>query len=349
MPASRVVDQIFTQKIAVILFAQYYYLWFLLLVPLIPVLYGVSRVLRRKRLQKFGDEALVGALMPSYSRSKGWVRIILFDLALAFFIIGLARPQVGAKLTERETKGAEIMIALDVSNSMLAEDYSPCRLERAKLAISRIVDRLQEDRIGLVVFAGSAFVQLPVTTDYVSAKMFLSSINTSSVPIQGTAIGEAINTSIRSFSAQSDKSRAIIVITDGENHEDDPVSAAKQAAEIGIKVYTVGVGSSEGQPIRKDGELMKDKDGNIVVTRLDEDTLREIADAGNGAYVHAGNEEFGLNPIIEDLRKLEDEQYKSLVFEEYDEQYMYFFAVALVLLVIEMLIGEKRAKRRLFE
>lgn len=332
-----------------ILFAQYKFLWLLLLVPLLPVLYGVSRVLRRRRLLKFGEEGLVKVLMPSYSGSKGWVRIILFDIAFAFFVIGLARPQIGAKLTERETRGAEIMIALDVSNSMLAEDYSPNRLERAKLAISRIVDRLQEDRIGLIVFAGSAFVQLPVTTDYVSAKMFLSSINTESVPIQGTAIGEAVSTSVRSFSAQSDKSRAIIVITDGENHEDDAVAAAKQAAEIGIKVYTIGVGSTEGQPIRKGGDLMKDKEGNIVVTRLDEDTLKEIARAGNGAYVHAGNDEFGLNPIIEDIRAMEDEKYNSLVFEEYDEQYMYFFAVALALFVIEMLIGEKRAKRRLFE
>ncbi len=332
-----------------IIFAQYQYLWLLLLVPLAPVIYALVRRLRRRRLLRFGDDALVEALMPSWSSSKGWVRIILFDLAFAFFVVGIARPQIGAKLTEHETKGSEIMIVLDVSNSMLAQDYSPSRLERAKLAISRIVDKLQEDRVGLIVFAGSSFVQLPITTDYVSAKMFLNSINTSSVPIQGTAMGEAINTAIKSFSAQSDKSRAIIVITDGENHEDDPVEAAAQAADLGIKVYTVGVGSTEGQPIRKDGDLMKDKDGNIVVSRLDEEILKEVAEAGGGAYVHAGNEEFGLNPIIEDLRKLEDETYQSLVFEEYDEQYMYFFGMALFLLLLEMLVGERRAKRRLFE
>ena len=191
---------------------------------------------------------------------------------------------------------------------------SPNRLERAKLAISRITDKLQDDRIGLIIFAGSSFVQLPITNDYVSAKMFLNSISTESVPVQGTAIGDAILTAARSFSAQSEKSRAIIVITDGENHEDDP-----------------------------------DKDGNIVVTHLDEDTMQKVADAGNGAYVHAGNEEFGLNPIINDINKLEEEYYKSVVFEEYDEQYMYFFAVALVLLAIEMLIGERRWKRRMFE
>ena len=331
-----------------LIFAHIQYLWLLLLVPLMPLLYALVRWLRKKRLSRVGDPALVKQLMPSWSGAKGWVRLVLFDLAFLFFVIGLARPQIGAKLQERETKGAEIMICLDVSNSMLARDYSPNRLERAKLAISRITDKLQDDRIGLIIFAGSSFVQLPITNDYVSAKMFLSSITTESVPVQGTAIGDAILTAARGFSAQSEKSRAIIVITDGENHEDDPVEAAKQAAELGIKVYTIGVGSLRGEPIPLDGDLMKDKDGNIVVTRLDEGTLQKIADVGGGAYVHAGNEEFGLNPIINDLRRMEEEHFKSMVFEEYDEQYMYFFAVALVLLVIELLIGERRWKRRMF-
>lgn len=331
-----------------LLFANHQYLYLLFLVPLMPLLYALMRHLRRERLRRIGDESLVRQLMPSWSASKGWVRLVLFDLAFAFFVIGLARPQIGAKLQERETRGAEIMICLDVSNSMLARDYSPNRLERAKLAISRITDKLQDDRIGLIIFAGSSFVQLPITNDYVSAKMFLSSISTESVPVQGTAIGDAILTAARGFSAQSEKSRAIIVITDGENHEDDPLAAAKQAAELGIRIYTVGVGSLRGEPIPMDGDLMKDKDGNIVVTRLDEDTLQQIAAAGGGAYVHAGNEEFGLNPIINDLRRLEAETFNSVVFEEYDEQYMYFFAVALVLLVIEMLIGSRRWKRRMF-
>ena len=330
-------------------FAKSYFLFLLVLVPLIPVVYAIVRRFRRRRIRRFGDEELVSALMPHYSSSKGWVRIILFDLALLCFILGIARPQIGAKLTEHETKGAEIMICLDVSNSMLAEDYSPNRLERAKLSISRLVDRLEGDRIGLIIFAGSSFVQLPITTDYVSAKMFLSNINPESVPVQGTAIGDAILTAAKSFSAQSEKSRAIIVITDGENHEDDAVEAARQVAELGIKVYAIGVGSLRGQPIPKDGELMKDKDGNIVVTRLDENTLKQVAGTGGGAYVHAANEEFGLNPIIDDIRKMEDEKFQSVVFEEFDEQYMYFLAAALLLLVIEMLIGERKAKRRLFE
>ena len=331
-----------------LIFAEHKYLILLLLVPLMPLLYGLVRWLRKGRLARIGDPALVKQLMPSWSGAKGWVRLVLFDLAFLFFVIGLARPQIGAKLQERETKGAEIMICLDVSNSMLAKDYSPNRLERAKLAISRITDKLQDDRIGLIIFAGTSFVQLPITNDYVSAKMFLGSITTESVPVQGTAIGDAILTAARGFSAQSEKSRAIIVITDGENHEDDPVEAAKQAAELGIKVYTIGVGSLRGEPIPLDGDLMKDKDGNIVVTRLDEGTLQKIADVGGGAYVHAGNEEFGLNPIISDLRRMEEEHFKSMVFEEFDEQYMYFFAVALVLLVIELLIGERRWKRRMF-
>ena len=332
-----------------LMFADYKYLYLLILVPVFLMGYGIMRYMRARRVKAFGDPALVEALMPSRSRSKGWVKAVLFSLAFAFFAIGLARPRTGAKLAERNTKGAEIIVALDVSNSMLAQDYSPNRLERAKLAISRLTDRLQEDRIGLVIFAGTSFVQLPVTTDYVSAKMFLGSIDTGSIPVQGTAIGDAIRLSIKSFSAQSEKSRVIIVISDGENHEDDPVAAAKQAAELGIKVYTIGVGSAEGQPIPVNGELLKDKDGNIVVTRLDEETLRNVAKAGGGAYIHAGGEEFGLNPIIQDIRSMEDEEFGSVVFEEYDEQYMYFFGIALLLLVLEMLIGERKPRRKLFE
>ena len=332
-----------------LIFARPVFLWLLLLVPLLLLGHAVRLRVRRRRIRRFGDERLVAALMPSWSATKGWWRTVLFCLGFACFAVGLARPMLGAKLVERETKGAEIMICLDVSNSMLAQDYSPDRLSRAILAISRIVDRLEGDRIGLIIFAGSSFVQLPITTDYVSAKMFLGSIDTQSVPVQGTAIGDAILTAAKSFSVQSEKSRAIIVITDGENHEDDPVDAARQVAETGVRIYTVGVGSLRGQPIPMGGELLKDKDGNIVVTRLDEETLKRVASVGNGAYVHAGSEEFGLNPILDEIRKLEDERFNNTVFEEYDEQYMYFFAAALFFFVLEMLIGDRRAKRRLFD
>ena len=265
-----------------LIFGDAKYLYLLLLIPVFLIGYGVLRYLRAKKVRRFGDPALVEQLMPSRSRSKGWVRTAIFCMAFGLFAIGLARPRTGARLAERKTRGAEIIVALDVSNSMLAKDYSPNRLERAKLAISRITDKLQDDRIGLIIFAGSSFVQLPITNDYVSAKMFLSSISTESVPVQGTAIGDAILTAARSFSAQSEKSRAIIVITDGENHEDDPVEAAKQAAELGIKIYTIGVGSLRGEPIPLDGELMKDRTATswsltwtrILFRRL---PLREVA------------------------------------------------------------------------
>ena len=330
-------------------FADIQYLWLLLLVPLFPVAYAIFRKMRRRRMEKLGDKALMERLMPSWSRSRGWWQVSFFSLGFAFFVIGLSRPLIGAKLKEHETKGAEVVIALDVSNSMLAQDYSPNRLERAKLAIARIVDKLRDDRIGLVVFAGGAYVQLPVTTDYVSAKMFLNSISTESVPVQGTALGEAINTSARSFSAQSEKSRAIIVITDGENHEDDPVGAARNAAEMGIRVFTIGVGSPEGKPIPlKERGLLKDRNGEIVVTRLDEDILKQVAEVGGGAYVRAGNSEFGLNPIIDEIRKMESEKFNSVVFEEYDEQYMYFFAIALAFFVLEGMIGQRKSRIRLF-
>ncbi|MBR2163056.1 MAG: VWA domain-containing protein [Bacteroidales bacterium] len=329
-------------------FAQGQYLLLLFLIPFFFIVQAVVLNLRRRRLRKFGDEQLVSQLMPSYSKGKVWVRLSFFAVGFFFFVIGLSRPQIGAKLKEHETKGAEIMIVLDVSNSMLAEDYSPNRLERAKLAISRLVDKLREDRIGLIVFAGNSFVQLPITTDYVSAKMFLNSISTESVPVQGTAIGDAINTAMRSFSAQSEKSRAIVIITDGENHEDDPVEAAKLAAESGARVFAIGVGSPEGKPIPMDGELLKDKDGEIVVTRLDEKVLQEVANAGNGVYVRAGNSEFGLNPVIENIRRMEDEKYSSVVFEEYDEQFMYFLGIALFFFVLEMLVGDRKPKRHLF-
>jgi Ca-activated chloride channel family protein len=256
---------------------------------------------------------------------------------------------MGARLAERQSKGVEIMIALDVSNSMLAEDYSPNRLERAKLAISRIVDKLQGDRIGLVIFAGESFIQLPITTDYVSAKVFLNSISTESVPIQGTDLAQAIMMSAQSFSSQSGNSRAIIVISDGEDHEGDAVEAAKAVAEEGIRIYTIGVGSTAGQPITVNGSLLRDKEGNIVVTKLNEQILKEIAAAGNGEYVKAGNSEFGLNPIIEDIKTIDKQEFSSIVFEDFNEQYMYFFAIALFFFILEMLIGNRKTAKNIFK
>ena len=328
--------------------AQPLYLLLILLIPLMYIAYWLMRRWRKRRIARFGDPDLVSSLAPLVPRRKGWLKLTLISLALLFFAIGMARPQLGAILKEKQVKGAEIMVVLDVSNSMLAEDYSPNRLERAKLAISKLVDELQGDRIGLIIFAGESFVQLPVTSDYVSAKIFLSSITTESVPVQGTAMGEAIRTAIRSFTSESENSRAIILITDGENHEDDPVAAARDAVDMGARVFCIGVGSPEGKPIPVDGELLKDKDGNIVVTRLDEATLKEVASAGKGLYVRAGNTEFGLNPVIDEIRSLEEKDFQSVVFEEYDEQYMYFFAIALIFMLIEFMISDTRNRRSLF-
>lgn len=322
----------------------------MLLVPMFFLVQAVVLNLRRRRIRRFGDEALVSSLMPSYSKAKTWLRLSLFSVAFCFLVLALSRPQRGAKLQEKEVHGAEVIIALDVSNSMLAQDYSPNRLERAKLAISRVSDILRDDRIGLIIFAGESYVQIPVTSDYVSAKMFLNSISTGSVPVQGTAIASAIDLAMRSFSDQSDKSRAIIVITDGENHEDDPVEAAGRAFEQGVKVYTIGVGSPEGTLIPlPEGGYIKDKDGNNVNTKLDEEILQEVAQAGGGLYVRAGNSEFGLNPIIDEIRKMDDEVLSTMVFEEYEELYMYFLGVAFFFLVLEMLIGDRRPRIHLFK
>ena len=329
--------------------AQSEYLLLLLLIPLFFVGFGWYLKRQKERVARLGDPELVARLMPDVSTAKGWLKVTFFSLAFLFFVLGLSRPQLGARLQERETSGVEIMIALDVSNSMLAQDYSPNRLERAKLAISRLVDKLAGDRIGLVIFAGESFVQLPITTDYVSAKAFLNSIEPGSIPIQGTATAEALMTAARSFSTQSEKSRAIILISDGEDHEGNVLETAESIAEEGIRIYCIGVGSAKGEPIPMGGDMLRDKDGNIVVTRLDEKTLREIASAGNGEYVRAAAGEFGLNPIIDNIRSIEASKFKSVVFEDFDEQYMYFFGIALLFFILEMLVGSRRNRHQLFK
>lgn len=330
-------------------FGQPEYLYLLIAVPFFFAVYGFMRYMRRRRIRKFGDPRLVDSLMPSFSVSRGWIRLALFTVAFIFFVLGISRPRIGARLKEKKVQGVEIMIALDVSNSMLAQDYKPNRLENAKFAISRLVDNMKDDRIGMVIFAGKSFVQLPITTDYVSAKMFLSSISTESIPVQGTALEDAIHTCIKCYGSESDKSRAIILISDGENHEGNAVEAAKLAASYGIRIYTIGVGSLTGEPIPMNGELLKDKDGNIVVTKLDEQTLQKIALAGNGMYVHAKPNNFGLNHILEDINSLEKDSFTTVAFDEYDEQYMYFFAVSLLFFVLEMLVGDRKSKRQFFK
>jgi Ca-activated chloride channel homolog len=325
------------------------YLYFLFLIPIIIGLFWFASILQKRSINRFGNLETLMQLMPGFSFKRGWFKMIIFSTALILMILGLAGPQFGSKLTEVKRKGIEIIIALDVSNSMMAEDIQPSRLERAKQAVSRLVDKLSDDRLGLIVFAGDAYVQLPITNDYISAKMFLSSINPGIVPKQGTAIGAAINLAANSFSPQSETSKVIVVLSDGENHDDDPVEAAKKAAEQGIFVYAIGIGSPQGSPIpipSQDNQtaFLKDKDGNVVVSKLDEETLSKVAVAGNGKYIHATNTQLGLLPLFDEFNKMQKSVMKEKIYSEYDDQFQYLFAFALILLLLEFLVLERKNK-----
>lgn len=329
-------------------FANIELLWGLLIIPLLALIFAWSRIARKRALKRFGKQETISVLMPFASKSRPVFKFIMLMLALAFFIVGAARPQFGSKLKKVKREGVELMIALDVSNSMMAEDIEPNRLERAKRAISRLVDRLSDDKIGLIVFAGDAYMQLPITSDYNSAKLFLNSVNTQIVPTQGTAIGTAIQMGIRSFTPEGQSNKAIIVITDGENHEDDPVSATQEAVENGIVVHTIGMGLPSGSPIPvlKGGQkdYMKDKNGEVVITKLNETMLERIATTGNGIYVRANNAQVGLNALFDEINKLEKEEMETLVYSEYDDQFQYFFAIGLLLLLLEFVILERKNK-----
>ena len=322
------------------------FLWVLLIIPVLALIFIWSRIARKRALKRFGHQQTLRVLMPFASKSRPVFKFILLMLALAFFIVGAARPQFGSKLKKVQREGVELMIALDVSNSMMAEDIQPNRLERSKRAISRLIDRLEDDKIGLIVFAGEAYMQLPITSDYNSAKLFLNSVNTQIVPTQGTAIGAAINMSSRSFTPEGEANKAIIVITDGENHEDDAVSAAEQAAENGMVVHTIGMGLPEGSPIPvlRNGQqdYLKDNSGEVVITKLNETMLEKISTAGNGIYVRANNAQVGLNALFDEINKLEKEEMESLVYSEYDDQFQYFFGIGLFLLLFEFIILDRK-------
>jgi Ca-activated chloride channel homolog len=324
-------------------------LYALLAIPAFVLIFSWMLFWRKRALRRFGDWMIIKRLVPDMSVNRIIFKFFILMTAYSFLVIGLANPQIGSKLIEGERKGIDIMIALDVSTSMLARDIEPSRLERSKQAISRLIDKLGNDRIGIVVFAGQAYVQLPITTDYAAAKMFLSAINTNIVPVQGTAIGAAIELAAKSFDTET-HSRAIIIITDGENHEDDPVKMAKASADKGINIYTVGMGLPEGAPIpefdaynRQIG-FKRDRQGNTVVTRLDEGMLQQIAAAGNGIYVRANNTQVGLNRIFEEISKLEKTEFESRIFSDYESRFHYFIALSLFFLLIEILIFERKNK-----
>lgn len=330
-------------------FANPDYLYLLLLLPVLLLLYLVNDVRKKRALKRLGDINLVGSLVPEMSKLRSRVKFMLQLLAFSAAIITLSRPQFGSKIEDVKRQGVEVVIALDVSNSMLAEDIQPDRLTRAKQAISRLVDNLSNDKIGLIVFAGDAYTQIPVTTDYVSAKMFLSTIGPNMVPKQGTAIGAAIDLGIRSFSPGEDKSKAMIIITDGENHEDDPEANAEEASEAGIVIHTIGIGSTEGVPVpviingRKD--FLKDVEGNTVITKLDEDILKKIAISTGGNYVRASNSNIGLDQIFSEIRKMKEQELESTLYTEYNDQFQIFSAIALLLLVVDFIIMDRKNRR----
>ena len=319
------------------------------LLPLFAILYIIMRRWKRKVLKKFGDTPIITRLFPDVSHTRPGIKFILLMMALVLFIIALCGPLIGSKLEEVKRKGVDIMIALDVSNSMRAEDIKPNRLDRSKQAISRLIDKLQGDRIGLVVFAGDAYTQLPITTDYGAAKLFLSTIDPEIVPKQGTAIGAAIDVAASAFSDSSRKHSAIIVITDGENHEDDANDAAKTAWDHGIRTYTIGMGSVEGAPIPlfNNGTRIgfrQDNSGQTVVTRLDPVALQEISEAGHGRFIRATNSDDGLDLILKEINTLEKKEFQAKMFTDYANQYQYFAAGALLFLLIEFLLGERKSK-----
>lgn len=330
-------------------FEHTYFLYAFALIPVFILVFVIVNSWKTKTMKRYGELALVQKLIPDVSKTKRNWKFILFNLAFISLIIAIINPQVGTKLEEVKRKGADLMICLDVSNSMKAEDLQPNRLEKAKQAISKLLDKLEGDRIGIIVFGGEAYVQLPITTDYAAAKLFLESINTDMIPTQGTAIGAAIDLSIESFGKDEGKNKAIVIITDGENHEDDAVQAAERASEKGISVHTIGMGSVEGAPIPvykgnvREG-FRKDKEGNTVITKLDEKNLLDIASAGNGVTVRASNSDAGLNKVLDEINKLEKKQFDSKMYSDYEDRFQGFIALALLFLIIETFLTERKSK-----
>ena len=323
---------------------QYLYL-LLVLVALAAIHYYI--IYKKKRqVKRFGDPELTRQLFLGVSRWRPEVKFWITMLALASFIVALARPQFGTRLDTRERTGIEAIIALDVSNSMLAEDVKPNRLEKAKMMVSNMVDGMRDDKIGLIVFAGQAFVQLPITSDYVSAKMFLETISPSMMSVQGTDIAEAINLSMRSFTQQEDVSRAIFVITDGEDNEARGVEAAKQAASKGVRVYVLGIGNPGGAPIPipGTGQYIIDDEGNTVVSRLSEEMCREIATAGNGSYIYVDNSSSAQKKLSEQVDRLAKAKMESQIYSEYDEQFQGFVLIGILLLLLDVFLLERESK-----
>lgn len=328
----------------IFIFAKPEWLWLLLAVVAIPVIYLMLRLYRRSKIKRFGNAATLQSLMPNYNGVRGWIKIALFSLAVGFLALALARPQTGSKLRTTEVEGREVVLVVDVSNSMLAEDVTPSRIERTRYAISRLVERMKEDRLGIVAFAEEAEVLLPITGDYKMAEAMVKRLSPTLIAHQGTDIGEALEVALLSFteSTKESKSRVVILITDGEEHNQRTEAAIESAVAQGVMVCAIGIGTPEGTPLKISGELIEDEDGKMVVTKLGEPLLQHIAEATGGIYIRSRNESFGLEEIIERLDQIEATQLTQITFEEYDEQYQWFLGVALLLLIAEIFVMERR-------
>ena len=328
-------------------FAQPQYLYLLLIVPLMWAIYFYSVYRNRKNMAKYGNPQILQSLAPDVSKYKPGTKFFLQQLALIIMIFIIARPQMGAKIETVKKQGVEIIIALDVSNSMLARDIAPSRLDKAKQMLSKLIDQLDNDKVGLIVFAGDAYTQLPITSDFVSAKMFLSTISPDMVPTQGTAIGRAIALAMNSFTPDPSADKAIIVITDAENHEDDAVQMAKEAAQKGIMVDVIGIGSEQGAPIPiggNDTNLRKDNQGNVVITKLNAQLGRDIAKAGDGIYISADNTGSALRALTAEVKKMKKSDIESKVYSEYDEQFQGLAWIVLLLLLLDIFILDRKNK-----
>lgn len=326
-------------------FANPHILWFLLTIPAMILALIVTSQLRRRSLARFGSPELLRELMPDVSRARVHLKSALFICAVALVIFAAARPQFGSKLREEKAQGIEMMLVVDVSNSMLAEDFAPNRLERTRYAIDKLFSSLKQDRVGMVVFAGEAKVQLPITTDYRMARSFTKRLSPSLVSVQGTDLGQAISLAAMSFSQNKDTGRVMILITDGEAHDAAAMEAAKRAAEQGIRIFAIGIGTPEGAPIKIDGNFIKDENDEMVVSRLNEQMLQQIAETTNGGYIRASNAAFGLDEIVGEINKIEQGELTALRFEEYNEQFVWVVAVAAALLLIESLLLSRRNPR----
>lgn len=326
-------------------FANPHILWLLLIIPVMVVVLIAISQLRKRNLAKFGNLHILQELMPEISQWRVKTKSALFLTAVAVVIIAAARPQFGSKLKEQKSQGIEMMLVVDISNSMLAEDFAPNRLDRTRYAIDKLFSTLEQDRVGLVVFAGEAKVQLPITTDYRMARNFVKRISPSLVSVQGTEIGQALDLASLSFSQNRDAGRVMILITDGETHDSSALDAAKRAAEQGIKIFAIGIGTPEGAPVKVDGEFIKDEDDQMVVSRLNEELLQQITAATDGGYIRATNAAFGLEEIVAEIEKLEKGELTTLRFEEYNEQFQWILAIAAVLLLLESLLLARRNPR----